>query len=159
RRPTLHKIFSLPPAQSNNGDCPGVVDCLVGESDLAGAVRRVFGSDNGATGAADASTANFAVGGELDVLAGGRRAPNPAEILSGPRFGELLATAIRSYDRVVIDSAPVLAVSDTLLITPLAQTVCMVLQAKKTPRHVLQRAINLLTTASGRPAGLVLNRL
>ena len=66
---------------------------------------------------------------------------------------------MRSYDRVVIDSAPVLAVSDTLLMTPFVQTVCIVLQAKKTSRNVVHRAIGLLTTASGRPAGLVLNRL
>jgi polysaccharide biosynthesis transport protein len=160
RRPTLHKIFRSPPVESNNGDFPGVVDCLVGESDLARSVRQVFGSEIGAVGDAAIGSGNFAAAGaELDILAGGRRAPNPAEILSGPRFGELLAEAVRLYDRVVVDSAPVLAVSDTLLMTPFVQTVCMVLQAKKTPRHVVHRAITLLTTASGRPAGLVLNRL
>jgi polysaccharide biosynthesis transport protein len=160
RRPTLHKIFRMPSAQSDNGDRPGVVDCLVGESDLARAVRPVFSSEIGSVPDATAITGNLAaVGGGLDILTGGRRAPNPAEILSGPRFGELLAEAVRLYDRVVVDSAPILAVSDTLLITPFIQTVCMVLQAKKTPRHVVHRAITLLTTASGRPAGLVLNRL
>jgi polysaccharide biosynthesis transport protein len=157
RRPTLHKIFRHTSAQSDNGDCPGIVDYLVGGSSLASAVRPVPISpvevnDNPAM-------ANTMIGGRLDILAGGRRAPNPAEILSGPRFGELLAEAVRLYDRVVIDSAPVLAVSDTLLMTPFVQTVCIVLQAKKTPRHVIHRAINLLATASGRPAGLVLNRL
>jgi polysaccharide biosynthesis transport protein len=160
RRPTLHKVFRLPSAQSENGECPGIVGYLVGESDLARAVRPVAGLEIGAVGNA-ADTGNFAVvtGGELNLLAGGRRAPNPAEILSSRRFGELLAEAVRSYDRVVVDSAPVLAVSDTLLMTPFVQTVCMVLQAKKTPRHVVHRAINLLTAASGRPAGIVLNRL
>src|SRR5438876_2033928 len=157
RRPTLHKIFCRTSAQSQNGELPGIVDYLVGESDLARAVlpaviSPVEVNDDTATGVPTMQ-------GQLDILAGGRRAPNPAEILSGPRFGELLAEAVRSYDRVVVDSAPVLAVSDTLLMAPLVQTVCIVLQAKKTPRHVVQRAITLLTTASGRPAGLVLNRL
>jgi len=157
RRPTLHKIFRLPSAQSDNGDWPGTVDCLVGGSDLSRAVRstpisQVEVNDDTATAIASAE-------GQLDILAGGRRAPNPAEILSGPRFSDLLAEAVRLYDRVVIDSAPVLAVSDTLLIAPFVQTVCMVLQANRTPRHVVQRAISLLTTASSRPAGLVLNRL
>jgi polysaccharide biosynthesis transport protein len=157
RRPTLHKIFRHTSAQSENGESPGIVDYLVGGSNLASAVRPVPISpvevnDNPAM-------ANTMIGGRLDILAGGCRAPNPAEILSGPRFGELLAEAVRLYDRVVIDSAPVLAVSDTLLMTPFVQTVCIVLQAKKTPRHVVHRAINLLATASGRPAGLVLNRL
>ena len=160
RRPTLHKIFRLSPEQSENGELPGVVDCLVGESGVARAARHVFEPEIAPVSVSSGVAGNLpAAGGQLDILAGGRRAPNPAEILSGPRFGELLAEAVRLYDRVVVDSAPVLAVSDTLLMTPFVQTVCMVLQAKKTPRHVVYRAINLLTTASGRPAGLVLNRL
>jgi polysaccharide biosynthesis transport protein len=157
RRPTLHKIFRPTSAQSQNGESSGIVDYLVGASDLARAARPVPISVVEAIG--DTATATTGMGGGLDILAGSRRAPNPAEILGGPRFAELLAEAVRSYDRVVIDSAPVLAVSDTLLMTPFVQTVCMVLQAKKTPRHVVHRAITLLTTAGGRPAGLVLNRL
>src|SRR5205814_3181082 len=66
-----------------------------------------------------------ATGGQLSVLAGGRRAPNPAELLSGHSFAELVAEASRLFDRVVIDSAPVLAVSDTLLMTPHVQSVCV----------------------------------
>ena len=98
-------------------------------------------------------------GGQLSVLAGGRRAPNPAEILAGSSFGQLVAEASRLFDRVVIDSAPVLAVSDTLLMLPYVQTVCIVLQAAKTPRQVVRRAISLLAKSGIRPAGLVLNRL
>jgi polysaccharide biosynthesis transport protein len=160
RRPTLHRIFSLPPAQSENGELPGLIDCLVGESSLDRAVRQVFGPEIAAVTVSSGPAGNLsAAGGQLDILAGGRRAPNPAEILSGPRFAEVLEEAVHSYDLVVVDSAPVLAVSDTLLMTQFVQTVCMVLQAGKTPRHVVHRAITLLTTASGRPAGLVLNRL
>src|SRR5213075_654159 len=93
-----------------------------------------------------AGEGNFltATGGQLSVLPGGRRAPNPAEILAGPFFGQLVAEAAKVYDRVVIDSAPVLAVSDTLLMTPYAQTVCIVLRARKTPRPAVRRAISLL---------------
>jgi tyrosine-protein kinase Etk/Wzc len=60
---------------------------------------------------------------------------------------------------VVIDSAPILAVSDTLLMTPHAQTVCIVVRAAKTPRPAVRRAISLLAKSGIRPAGLVLNRL
>src|SRR5439155_764273 len=42
RRPTLHKIFRLSPEQSENGELPGVVDCLVGESGVARAARHVL---------------------------------------------------------------------------------------------------------------------
>jgi ATPases involved in chromosome partitioning len=71
----------------------------------------------------------------------------------------LLSEAARLFDRVVIDSAPVLAVSDTLLMTPLVQTVCVVVYAGKTPRNAVQRALGMLTAAGGRPAGVILNRL
>ena len=97
--------------------------------------------------------------GELSVLTGGRRAPNPAELLSGPAFGRLLSEATSLYDRIVIDTAPVLAVSDTLLMTPLVQTVCVVVHAGKTPRNAVQRALGMLTGAGGRPAGVILNRM
>jgi Mrp family chromosome partitioning ATPase len=100
-----------------------------------------------------------ATGGQLFVLGSGRRAPNPAELLSGPSFGRLMAEAAKSFDRVVIDSAPVLAVSDTLLMTRHVQTVCIVLRAGKTPRPAVQRAISLLASSGIRPAGVVLNRL
>lgn len=165
RRPSMHKIFRFPDAdRSNNFDedtPPGVTDCLVGEADIASAARQISAGeiqlvdeDIELTGKILAAT-----GGQLSVLAGGRRAPNPAEILAGPFFGQLLAEAAKLFDRVVIDSAPILAVSDTLLMTPHAQTVCIVIRAGKTPRLAVHRAITLLAKSGIRPAGLVLNRL
>ena len=71
-----------------------------------------------------------------------------------------LTTETKSYfDRVVIDSAPILAVSDTLLMVPFVQTTCMVVRAAKTPRNAINRALTLLSATHVRPAGLVLNRL
>jgi uncharacterized protein involved in exopolysaccharide biosynthesis/Mrp family chromosome partitioning ATPase len=161
RRPSLHKIFVS--TERNNGSeeqPPGIVDYLVGETQLETAARPVsasafdFASENGE----DAGLLT-ATGGKLSVLTGGRRAPNPAELLSGPSFGKLIIEAARAFDRVVIDSAPILAVSDTLLMTPLVQTVCVVVRASHTPRNAVQRALGMLTGAGGRPAGVVLNRL
>jgi Mrp family chromosome partitioning ATPase len=71
----------------------------------------------------------------------------------------MVAEAARLFDRVVIDSAPLLAVSDTLLMAPHVQTVSLVVRAAKTPRNAVLRAISLLATASAHPAGIVLNRL
>src|SRR4029077_10447903 len=67
--------------------------------------------------------------------------------------------AASMFDRVIIDSAPILAVSDTLLMSPHVQTICMVVRASKTPRNAIHRALTLLSATSHRPAGLVLNRL
>src|SRR5438046_9216445 len=91
-----------------------------------------------------------ATGGQLFVLAGGHRAPNPAEILSGPSFAKLIAEAGKNFDRVVLDSAPVLAVSDTLLMAPRVQTMCIISRARKTPRPALYRALCLIWRASTR---------
>ena len=92
-------------------------------------------------------------------MAGGQRAPNPAELLSGLGFAEMVAEAARLYDRGVIDSAPVMAVSDTLLMTPYVQSVCLVVHARKTARNIVRRAVNQLEQVGSRPVGLILNRL
>src|SRR4029077_14192767 len=97
--------------------------------------------------------------GQLFILAGGQRAPNPAELLSDNCFRGLTTEVISYFDRVVIDSAPILAVSDTLLMVPHVQTTCIVVRAGKTPRNAANRALSLLGATGSRPAGLILNRL
>jgi polysaccharide biosynthesis transport protein len=163
RRPNMHKIFHFPNARNNSDEdsAPGVTDCLVGEADIASAARRIPAGEFQLVDEDIELTGKIltATGGQLSVLAGGRRAPNPAEILAGPFFGQLVANAAQIFDRVVIDSAPILAVSDTLLMTPHVQTVCIVIRAGKTPRPAVRRAITLLAKSGIRPAGLVLNRL
>src|SRR4029077_1437764 len=165
RRPNMHKIFRFPDANKGNNSeedaPPGVTDCLVGEVDLVSAARvipageiQLVDEDIRLTGKILTAT-----GVQLSVLAGGRRAPNPAEILAGPFFGQLIAEAAKLFDRVGIDSAPILAVSDTLLMTPNVQPGCIVIRAGKTPRPAVRRAITLLAKSGIRPAGLVLNRL
>jgi polysaccharide biosynthesis transport protein len=163
RRPNMHKIFRFPNARNNSDEdsAPGVTDCLVGEADLASAARQIPAGEIQLVDESIERTEDIlaATGGQLFVLAGGRRAPNPAEILAGPFFGQLIAKAATLFDRVVIDSAPILAVSDTLLMMPHVQTVCIVVRAAKTPRAAVGRAITLLAKSGIRPAGLVLNRL
>ena len=167
RRPSLHKIFRQfgpegdQDAAKTDDAQYGIVDYLVGDITLADAVRVVSARDVDIIGTSDPNSTSTvtATGGQLSVLAGGRRAPNPAELLSGQSFAELLVEAARAYDRVVIDSAPVLAVSDTLLMTPHVQTVCMVVRARRTARNAVQRAILLLGGTGSRPVGVILNRL
>ena len=163
RRPTMHKIFRFPNIKNNSDEDsePGVIDCLLGEADVASAARQIPAGEIQIVDENIALTGNIhtATGGQLSVLAGGRRSPNPAEILAGPFFGRLIVEAATLYDRIVIDSAPILAVSDTLLMTPHIQTLCIVVRAAKTPRQAVRRAISLLAKSGIRPAGLVLNRL
>ena len=101
----MHKIFRFPEAfTKNNSDedgAPGVIDCLLGEADVASAARQI------PAGEIDIVSDNIAVtgkiltarGGQLSVLAGGRRAPNPAEILV-VSLGQLVAEGAKLFDRV-----------------------------------------------------------
>jgi uncharacterized protein involved in exopolysaccharide biosynthesis/Mrp family chromosome partitioning ATPase len=166
RRPSLHKIFRHFGPADNQAAAPdqeqhGIVDYLVGDVALADAIRVVSARDVDIIGTSSPllESTVTTTGGQLSVLAGGRRAPNPAELLSSRSFAELVAEAAKEFDRVVIDSAPVLAVSDTLLMTPHVQSVCMVVRAKRTARNAVQRAIMLLGGTGSRPAGVILNRL
>lgn len=163
RRPSQHKIF-LPSGATEGhdpNDATGIVDHLIGSVTLEGAAHTVAADEVDIIGTevSESTKTRTARGGQLSVLAGGTRAPNPAELLSGSAFAELVAEASRLYDRVVIDSAPILAVSDTLLMTPHVQSVCVVVRARHTVRNAVQRALAMIATTGIRPAGVVLNRL
>src|SRR5256885_726861 len=164
RRPSLHKIFGFSGKWKTNANYvepPGFVDCLIGGAKLESAARPISSEEIDVVGDAIAVRGKIltATGGQLFVLAGGHRAPNPAAILSGGSFAKLIAAAGKIFDRVVIDSAPVLAVSDTLLMAPYVQTICVIIRARKTPRPAIQRALSLIAGTGTRVAGLVLNRL
>lgn len=95
----------------------------------------------------------------LSLMPAGQRAPNPAELLASKKFEALLATALQTFDRIIIDTAPINAVSDTLLLAKYAHAVCLVVRSNKTPAKAVQRAALLLRKANARMAGFVLNRL
>jgi polysaccharide biosynthesis transport protein len=94
----------------------------------------------------------------FSYISAGTTAPNPAELLAQRGFDSLIEEALRQFDRVVVDSAPIHAVSDTLLMLGQIQTVCLVLRACKTPRKGIARAILMLQKANAPLGGLILNR-
>ena len=93
----------------------------------------------------------------LHVLATGPRPPNPAEMLSSHRMEEQLQEWAQEYDRVVLDTAPVLAVSDTQAMAALADTVILVVRAGVTRKRALIRARDLLWRINAPVAGVVVN--
>jgi capsular exopolysaccharide synthesis family protein len=95
----------------------------------------------------------------LHLLPAGRRAPNPAELLSSTDVGKLLDQLLKKFDRIVIDSAPVNAVSDTLVLAPHANKTILVVRAGKTHRKAIERGVLLLRKSGAKLAGFVLNRL
>ncbi len=95
----------------------------------------------------------------LFILGAGERVSNPAELLASGDLVGLLKEAMLYFDRVVIDSAPVNAVSDTQLIAKEIESVCLVIRAGKTPRRAIVRACGLLERATHNPDAVVLNRV
>lgn len=93
----------------------------------------------------------------LSVLTAGGLSSHPSELLGGKKFRDFLADALQRYDRVVVDSAPLLAVSDTLLIATSADVVCMVVRSFMTPRKMVNRALKSLREVKVKPAGLIFN--
>ncbi len=93
----------------------------------------------------------------LSVLPTGPRPPNPAEMLSSNRMEEQLRQWALEFDRVVIDTAPVLAVSDTQAMSALADTVILVARAGVTRKRALVRARDLLWRINAPIAGVVVN--
>jgi capsular exopolysaccharide synthesis family protein len=95
----------------------------------------------------------------LFIFGAGARASKPAELLASSDFASLLKEAIVHFDRVVIDSAPISAVSDTQLIGKEIDSACLVVRAHKTPRRAVVRALSLLAEATCDPDGIVFNKI
>lgn len=95
----------------------------------------------------------------LAVMTAGNRPHNCAELLAGSVFDRMLRQALTSFDAIVIDSAPINAVSDTLLLVKLVQSVCLVVHSASTPRNAVARAVRKLNDAGAPMAGVVVNFL
>lgn len=96
---------------------------------------------------------------KLTILTAGYAVSDPSELLSTEKLRTLLNRATRDFDRVVIDSPPCLAVSDTILLAAHADVCCLVVRAFSTSKSVLKRAVKMLDEADCPPAGIVFNGL
>ncbi|MDQ3624117.1 MAG: polysaccharide biosynthesis tyrosine autokinase [Verrucomicrobiota bacterium] len=95
----------------------------------------------------------------LSILSLGKGGANSAGFLAGRTFEQFMQRAAAQYDRIVIDSAPVFLVSDTLLFAKHVDAVCMVIHAGKTPADDVQCAKQRLEEAGARFVGFVLNQV
>lgn len=93
----------------------------------------------------------------LYLLTSGPVRADAAELLAGTRFPSLLEDAYRWFDRVVIDSPPVLAVSDALAVTRYADRTCLVVRDGGGDRRDLKQAAELVRSAGGNLVGFVWN--
>ena len=93
----------------------------------------------------------------LYLLSSGPMRADAAELLSGTRFPALLEDAYRWFDAVVIDSPPVLAVSDALAVSRYADRVCLLVRQDASDRRNLKKAAELVRSAGGNLIGFVWN--
>ena len=95
----------------------------------------------------------------LDVIPSGPRPVNPAELLHGARFSELLAWAESHYDQILIDAPPTLAVTDAAIISRQVDGTLLVIRPDKNRRRMVIRASESLRAVGATLVGAVINHL
>lgn len=92
----------------------------------------------------------------IDFIVVGRPAHNPLELLQSPKLHRLIETARREYDQVIIDCAPVLAVTDARVATRLADRIILAVRWRHTGCDAVGGALRVLSDARAEVAGCVL---
>jgi polysaccharide biosynthesis transport protein len=95
----------------------------------------------------------------LDLLPAGQIPPNPSELLGSPAMAGLLDRLTTSYDTVLLDSSPLLPVTDAAVLSKLAGGALVVVGADRIHRHQLQETLGSLETAGVHVLGIVLNKI
>jgi capsular exopolysaccharide synthesis family protein len=93
----------------------------------------------------------------LDVLPSGPIPPFPAEMLSSEVMAELLKRCGDLYSYVIIDSPPILSVTDGVILARMADAVVLVIRHGKSSKHVVRRARDLLLRSGATITGILLN--
>ncbi len=133
RKPTQHRIFDLPNRM-------GLTNCLLNKSSVEETVQ------NGPYP-------------NLSVLTSGPLPPNPAEILGSDRTKNFWISLQESYDYVLIDSPPVLAVTDAVLLADQVDGVIFVIKPGVTRSNIAVSAQDRLSRTGTRFLGVVLNKV
>ena len=94
----------------------------------------------------------------LDLLPAGQIPPNPSELLGSPAMAGLLDRLVATYDMVLLDSPPLLPVTDSTVLSKLAGGALVVVGADRIHRHQLQEALGSLETAGAHVFGVVMNK-
>ncbi|MDV3986558.1 capsular biosynthesis protein [Elizabethkingia anophelis] len=93
----------------------------------------------------------------LDVIYSGMIPPNPTELLTNGRYEQLLEELKAEYDYIIVDTAPLMLVTDTFLIADLADATVYVTRSKYTEKTLIEFANNNIDQKKIKNVGLVLN--
>lgn len=134
RRPRLHKVFRLK-------NTTGLTSFLVGRSKIEDVIYRHNGASN------------------LHVIPSGPVPPNPAELLTSKAMKTLLAKLQETYDHIFIDTPPLLAGSDAILLGEQGDGIILVTRGGKTPRKAIEKARDEIAKFNIKLLGVILNRV
>jgi len=134
RRPTLAKRFGLPAYQ------PGLANIIAGREQID-----------------DCLIVDEASG--ITLLAAGNVPPNPLELLASEKFNEVIAELALRFDRIIVDTPPVQAVSDPLIIAKQMDAVVYVVSADHTRGGAVRSGVAKLLQAENNLYGVVLNKV
>ena len=98
-------------------------------------------------------------GSGLDVLPSGQVPPNPSELLGSAAMRDLLTKLEASYDVVLLDTPPLLPVTDATILTKLAGGALVIVGADRIHKAQLAESLETLETADAQLHGLVLNKI
>jgi receptor protein-tyrosine kinase len=132
RRPRIHEFFGLT-------NSTGFTSVLLGEIPLSASLQAVPGQ------------------GRLALLASGPPPPNPSELLASQRSADVLLALRSECDVVLVDSPPVLPVTDSIVLSRMVDATILVGTAGRTTRKEYQRAVELLRQVDAPLIGSVLN--
>lgn len=131
RRGYLHKYF-------NHANQPGLADYLNGQTELSQVIKATEVSG-------------------LDVIARGKSPANPSELLSTTQFAAMLSQLSEQYDHILIDTPPILAVTDGIIISQHAGVNLVIARYAKTQMKELELTINRFEQAGVKVNGIILN--
>lgn len=132
RRPSIGKVLNDDPA------APGLLDFLAGTADLKSCIHK---------------TANP----NVFLVPSGQLLSNPLELISSRRFGEMVDKLAETFEMVIIDSPPVVSVSDSLVLSKHASAVIYVVRADETPYQLARSGIRRMQEVDAPLLGVVLN--
>jgi succinoglycan biosynthesis transport protein ExoP len=133
RRPRCHRVFGIDKE-------PGLTEVLTGRRDVFEMIRptQVDG---------------------LSMLTSGSLPPNPTELLGSDKMKQVLTVVAGSFDFVVIDSPPILPVSDSILLSTIVDGVVVIVNSAKTAKQQIRVACARLKYARSKIFGIVLNKV
>jgi polysaccharide biosynthesis transport protein len=143
RRPSQHKVFGL----SNKKGLSNVI--LQHELNHSEESLRELIDD----------AAQITVVEGLHILSCGPIPPNPSELLVSRKMDALLDLAVKDFDFVILDSPPVLAVTDATILSAKADAMLLVVKANKSRKEYVKQVTSRLTEVNANVLGWVLNAL